>query len=50
MNKRFNGEWHDKFERRYLPKGEFFTNGNGNLEHKETGLLSRDWIAKHGEA
>lgn len=31
------GKWHDQFKRAYLPKGEFFTNRHGNLEHKETG-------------
>lgn len=31
------GEWHNVFPRVYLPKGMFFTNGVGNLEHKETG-------------
>lgn len=31
------GKWHGKFERVFLPKGMFFTNRVGNLEHKETG-------------
>lgn len=31
------GEWHKVFPRVYLPKGVFFTNRMGNLEHKETG-------------
>ena len=31
------GKWHDKFERRFLPKGMFVTNERGNLAHKETG-------------
>lgn len=31
------GEWHNVFTRIFLPKGEFFTNKVGNLEHKETG-------------
>ncbi|TCD20943.1 hypothetical protein E0D81_09020 [Lelliottia amnigena] len=31
------GDWHGKFDRTYLPKGMFFTNRVGNLEHKETG-------------
>ena len=30
--------WHGKFERAFLPKGMFITNGCGNLEHIETGL------------
>ncbi len=31
------GEWHNRFDRTFLPKGEFKTNGQGNLEHIETG-------------
>lgn len=31
------GKWHGKFDRVFLPKGEFFTNKVGSLEHKETG-------------
>ena len=31
------GKWHGKFDRVFLPRGEFFTNGVGNLEHRETG-------------
>lgn len=31
------GGWHGKFDRVFLPKGEFFTNKKGNLEHKATG-------------
>lgn len=31
------GKWHGQFKRVYLPKGEFFTNKVGNLEHRETG-------------
>ena len=31
------GKWHNQFPRTYLPKGMFFTNKVGNLEHKETG-------------
>lgn len=30
-------EWHNVFDRVFLPKGEFFTNSVGNLEHRETG-------------
>ena len=29
--------WHGKFPRKFLPMGMFFTNKDGNLEHKETG-------------
>lgn len=36
---RYNGEWHDRFPRVFLPKGMFFTNSVGNLEHKETGSI-----------
>lgn len=31
------GKWHGQFERVFLPKGEFRTNRQGNLEHKQTG-------------
>lgn len=30
-------QWHDHFPRIYLPKGQFRTAQNGNLEHIETG-------------
>lgn len=33
---KFNGQWHGCFERVFLPKGMFVTNGEGNLMHKET--------------
>lgn len=33
----FMGAWHNQFKREFLPKGMFFTNDVGNLEHKETG-------------
>lgn len=29
--------WHNRFARVFLPKGKFFTNEEGNLEHKDTG-------------
>lgn len=31
------GTWHNQFERVFLPKGEFYTNRRGNLEHTATG-------------
>lgn len=31
------GAWHQRFPRRFLPKGMFRTARNGNLEHKENG-------------
>jgi len=31
------GEWHGKFDRTYLPLGEFKTNGEGNLMRIESG-------------
>lgn len=31
------GKWHGRFTRKYLPKGMFKTNREGNLEHIETG-------------
>lgn len=43
------GKWHNEFDRVFLPKGEFFTNDDGNLEHKETGLLSGDFVKEYPE-
>lgn len=31
------GEWHGVFKKLILPKGQFKTNKEGNLEHIETG-------------
>jgi len=31
------GKWHGKFDRVFLPMGEFRTNQKGNLEHTKTG-------------
>jgi len=31
------GKWHNSFPKVIIPKGMFFTNKQGNLEHKETG-------------
>lgn len=31
------GRWHGRFERVFLPMGQFKTAHNGNLEHIETG-------------
>lgn len=31
------GIWHDKFDRVFLPKGQFKTDQQGNLAHIETG-------------
>lgn len=44
-----SGYWSSSFKRLFLPKGEFFTNNQGNLEHRETGLLSSDFIEKYPE-
>lgn len=35
------GEWHNEFNRTFLPIGEFRTDEQGNLEHIKTG--SKDW-------
>jgi len=43
----FNGDWHNRFQRMILPIGEFFTNREGNLEHKETGLLCGEFAKIH---
>ena len=31
------GKWHGKFSKLLLPKGQFVTNDEGNLAHKDTG-------------
>ena len=33
------GVWHNRFDRKFLPKGKFKTNHQGNLEHIETGSV-----------
>lgn len=33
------GKWHDAFPRVFLPAGLFFTNHEGNLQHRETGSI-----------
>jgi len=38
-------EWHGQFDRLYLPKGEFRTNAQGNLEHIATGKSLSDFLA-----
>ena len=45
---RFNGEWHRRFKRRYLPKGEFFTNDKGNIEHIKSGLVGNEAYDEYG--
>ncbi|EKT6267691.1 hypothetical protein QEU19_002088 [Escherichia coli] len=39
------GAWHNRFSRTFLPKGEFFTNGEGNLEHKQSGSTNFSMFA-----
>lgn len=43
------GKWHGEFPRTYLPKGKFFTNKVGNLEHRETGSENFKQYAIEGE-
>lgn len=31
------GAWHGKFKRKFLPKGQFHTNRDGNLQHTASG-------------
>jgi hypothetical protein len=40
------GKWHGVFKRKYLSKGEFFTNAQGNLERKSTGQLCHEYLAE----
>jgi hypothetical protein len=39
---KFNGQWHAKFDRTFLPHGEFIQDGNGNIEHELTGLVGNE--------
>tara|TARA_B100001057_G_scaffold463613_1_gene517879 strand:+ start:97489 stop:97860 length:372 start_codon:yes stop_codon:yes gene_type:complete len=47
-NKNFNGEWHGRFKRRFLPHGEFFTNEQGNIEHVHSGLIGNEAYEVYG--
>ncbi len=42
------GLWHGEFKRVYLPKGSCFTNGEGNLQHIESGLTGSKLYAAYG--
>lgn len=46
---KFNGNWHNKFIRHFLPHGSCFTNRVGNLEHKESGLIGNELYEKHAK-
>lgn len=46
--KEFNGEWHNKFNRVYLPHGMFITNDKGNIEHINSGLIGNEVYEKYG--
>ncbi len=37
------GKWHGEFTQRFLPLGEFETDGQGNLRHIKTGVDLSDW-------
>jgi len=49
-NDRFNGLWHGRFKRVFLPKGEFFTNNQGNIEHISSGLIGNDAYRELGSS
>ena len=36
-NENNTGEWHGRFDRKFFEKGALITNGDGNLEYKDTG-------------
>lgn len=42
------GKWHNRFKRRFLPHGEFFTNENGNIEHVHSGLVGNEVYEVYG--
>lgn len=39
-------EWHGEFSREFLPKGEFVTNVQGNLAHKDTAELCHEYLKR----
>lgn len=45
---RYNGKWHGQFKRVFLPKNTCFTNGEGNLQHIESGLTGSKLYAAYG--
>jgi len=47
-NKEFNNKWHGLFIRTFLPHGEFKVNGQGNIEHIESGLIGSKAYEKYG--
>lgn len=47
-NKEFNNEWHGLFKRTFLPHGEFKINGQGSIEHVESGLVGNEAYKKFG--
>lgn len=46
---KFNGKWHNRFKRTFLPKNMFFTNQDGNIEHKESGLVGNKAYEAYGQ-
>jgi len=47
--KDFNGTWHGLFERTFLPMNSCVINGDGNIEHVETGLIGNKLYEKFGK-
>lgn len=47
-HKEFNGEWHGRYKRNFLPHGEFFVNEQGNIEHVGTGLIGNKAYEEFG--
>jgi hypothetical protein len=41
------GKWHNKFHRYILPLNSCYTDDEGNVRHKETGLTASEYIIKH---
>jgi len=44
---KFNGKWHNSFERTFLPLNLFKTNEEGKLEHIETGEVGNVCYEKY---
>lgn len=41
------GVWHNSFKRKFLPKGQFIKNKEGNLVHKINGDSYNNYILEH---
>jgi len=45
-----DGTWHGMFPRIFLPHGMFITNGQGMVEHIETGISGNEAYKLYGKS